>query len=89
MESQRHFTLLRPRYESQSCRTSRSQAEVFGTFPGGYDLQVTHPPYPVDPKTARAAWLPQLAGFTPMPIPEKLMPASGRRLSPGAAAGRT
>lgn len=61
-------------------RAQNGQAEVFGTFPGGYDLQVTHPPYPVDPKTGRAAWLSQLAGFKPMRIPQTLMPASGRRL---------
>lgn len=59
-------------------RAANGKAEIFST--PGYDLQVTHPPYPVEPKTGRAAWLSQLAGFTPWPIPESLMPASGRRL---------
>jgi hypothetical protein len=61
-------------------RAPNGQAEIFDKSAGGYDLQVTHPPYPIDAATGRAGWLSQLAGFAPVPIPEKLLPSSGRRL---------
>jgi hypothetical protein len=61
-------------------RAANGQAEIFGKRPGAYDLQVTHPAYPVEPATGRAAWLSQVAGFAPVQVPEKLMPTSGRRL---------
>ncbi len=61
-------------------QSEKSTYEVFGRYQARVDMQVTHPPYQIDPRTQRYAWLSILAELSPTDVPKNLLPKQGRRV---------